>query len=120
MLSGEIAPISNHYYYYYVSLLVACQSDVSRKLNHTFLLVDSFNFNFVDDEHSDISCRHRGSAILTDILLLLMYNHFIVKKCYWFLIIIHYSMCFNVFIFKTIIDRYIHFYIHWCICHYLF
>ena len=27
---------------------------VSRKLNHAFLLVDSFNFNFVDEERSDI------------------------------------------------------------------
>ena len=36
------------------SLLVARQGDVSRKLNQTFLLVDSFNFNFVDEERSDI------------------------------------------------------------------
>ena len=36
------------------SLLVARQGDVSRKLNQAFLLVDSFNFNFVDDERSDI------------------------------------------------------------------
>ena len=28
------------------SLLVACQGDVSRKLNQPFLLVDLFNFNF--------------------------------------------------------------------------
>ena len=35
-------------------VLVASQGDVSRKLNHAFLLVDSFNFNFVDDERSDI------------------------------------------------------------------
>ena len=34
--------------------LVASQDDVSRKLSEAFLLVDSFNFNFVDDEHSDI------------------------------------------------------------------
>ena len=38
----------------YSSLLVARQSDVSRKLNQAFLLVDSFNLNFVDEEHSDI------------------------------------------------------------------
>ena len=31
------------------SLLVARQGDVSHKLNHVFLLVDSFNFNFVDE-----------------------------------------------------------------------
>ena len=36
------------------SLLVARQGDVSRKLNQAFLLVDSFNFNFVDEERSDI------------------------------------------------------------------
>ena len=32
------------------SLLVARQGDASRKLNQAFLLVDSFNFNFVDKE----------------------------------------------------------------------
>ena len=37
------------------SLLVARQGDVSRKLNQAFLLVDSFNSNFVDDELSDIA-----------------------------------------------------------------
>ena len=36
------------------SLLAARQGDVSRKLNQGFLLVDSFNFNFVDEERSDI------------------------------------------------------------------
>ena len=36
------------------SLLVARQGDVSRKLNQAFLLVDSFNINFVDEERSDI------------------------------------------------------------------
>ena len=36
------------------SLLVARQGDVSRKLNQAFLLVDSFNFNFVENERSDI------------------------------------------------------------------
>ena len=36
------------------SLLVARQDDVARKLNQTLLLVDSFNFNFVDEERSDI------------------------------------------------------------------
>ena len=36
------------------SLLVAHQGDVSRKLNQAFLMVDSFNFNFVDEERSDI------------------------------------------------------------------
>ena len=36
------------------SLLVARQGDVSRKLNQVFLMVDSFNFNFVDEERSDI------------------------------------------------------------------
>ena len=36
------------------SLLVDRQGDVSRKLNQAFLLVDSFNFNFVDDERTDI------------------------------------------------------------------
>ena len=36
------------------SLLVARQGDVSRKLNQAFLLVDSFNFNFVDEERSYI------------------------------------------------------------------
>ena len=36
------------------SLLVAGHDDVSRKLNQAFLLVDSFNFNFVDEEGSDI------------------------------------------------------------------
>ena len=35
------------------SLLVARQGDVSSKLNQAFLLVDSFNFNFVDEERSD-------------------------------------------------------------------
>ena len=36
------------------SLLVARQGDVSRKLNQALLLVDSFKFNFVEDERSDI------------------------------------------------------------------
>ena len=36
------------------SLLVARQGDVPRKPNQAFLLVDSFNFNFVDDERSDM------------------------------------------------------------------
>ena len=35
-------------------MLVARQGDVSRKLNQAFLLVDSLNFNFVDEERSDI------------------------------------------------------------------
>ena len=34
--------------------MVACQGDVSCKLNQAFLFVDSFNFNFVDEERSDI------------------------------------------------------------------
>ena len=36
------------------SLLVASQGDVSRKLNQAFHLDDSFNFNFFDEEPSDI------------------------------------------------------------------
>ena len=36
------------------SLLVASQGDVSRKLNQAFFLIDSFNFNFVNEERSDI------------------------------------------------------------------
>ena len=36
------------------SLLVARQGDVSRKLNQAILLADSFLFNFVDEERSDI------------------------------------------------------------------
>ena len=36
------------------SLLVARQGDVSRKLSQALLLVDSSNFNFVDEERSDI------------------------------------------------------------------
>ena len=36
------------------SLLVARQGDVSRKPNQAFILVDSFNFNFMDEERSDI------------------------------------------------------------------
>ena len=36
------------------SLLVARQGYVSRKLNQAFLLVDFINFNFVDEECSDI------------------------------------------------------------------
>ena len=36
------------------SLLVSRQGDVSRKLNQVFLMVDSFNFYFVDEECSDI------------------------------------------------------------------
>ena len=39
------------------SLLVARQDDVSRKLNQAFLVVDSFNFNFVDEERSDIFAK---------------------------------------------------------------
>ena len=38
------------------SLLVARQGDLSRKLNQAFVLVDSFNFNFVDEERLDIYC----------------------------------------------------------------
>ena len=36
------------------SLLVARQGDVSRKINQAFLLIDSLNFKFVDEERSDI------------------------------------------------------------------
>ena len=36
------------------SLSVARQGDVSRELNLAFLLGDSFNFNYVDEERSDI------------------------------------------------------------------
>ena len=36
------------------SLLVASQCEVSHKLSQAFLLVDSFSFYFVDEEHSDI------------------------------------------------------------------
>ena len=36
------------------SLLVARQGDVSRKLNQAYRLADSFNFNFVYEELSDI------------------------------------------------------------------
>ena len=37
------------------SLLVACQGDVSCKLNQAFLLVDSFNSNFfIVEEHANI------------------------------------------------------------------
>ena len=35
------------------SLLAARQGDLSRKLNQSFLLVESFNFNLVDDERPD-------------------------------------------------------------------
>ena len=41
------------------SLLVARQSDVSRKLNQAFLLFESFNFNFVDEERSDIHVQKK-------------------------------------------------------------
>ena len=41
------------------SLLVVRQGDVSRKLNQAFLLVDSFNFNFVDEERSDIKVHKK-------------------------------------------------------------
>ena len=37
------------------SMLVARQGDVTGKLNQAFLLVDSFSFNFVDEECSDIN-----------------------------------------------------------------
>ena len=36
------------------TLLVARHGDVSSKLNQAFLLVDSFNLHFVDEERSDI------------------------------------------------------------------
>ena len=36
------------------SLLIARQGDVSGKLDQLFLLVDLFNFYFVDEERSDI------------------------------------------------------------------
>ena len=59
------------------SLLVARQGDVSRKLNQAFLLVDSFNFYFVDEERSDISLiwpmlptlRHDLTAVIFTIIL---------------------------------------------------
>ena len=54
------------------SLLVARQGDVSRKLNQAFPLVDSFNFNFVDEERSDILCN---------IYLFNFFNH-ISKYCF--------------------------------------
>ena len=40
------------------SLLVASQGDVSHKLNQAFLMVDTFNYNFVDEERSDIYYQH--------------------------------------------------------------
>ena len=36
------------------SLLDARHGDISRKLNQVFLLVDSFNYNFIDEERTDI------------------------------------------------------------------
>ena len=36
------------------SLLTARQGDISGKLNQAFLLVDSFNFNYVDEERSEL------------------------------------------------------------------
>ena len=44
------------------TLLVDRQCDVSRKLNQTFLLVDLHNFNFVDEECSDIGNVKHGTA----------------------------------------------------------
>ena len=46
------------------SMFVARQGDISRKINQAFLLVDSFNFNFVDEECSDI-CINNVSKILS-------------------------------------------------------
>ena len=43
------------------SQLVARQGDVSRKLNQAFFLVDSLNFNVVDDERTHI---HIGLKLL--------------------------------------------------------
>ena len=45
------------------SLLVARQGDVCRKLNQAFLLVGSFNFNFVVEECSDISFSPRDTVL---------------------------------------------------------
>ena len=36
------------------SLLVARQGDVSHKLNQASHMVDSFNYNFVDEKYSDV------------------------------------------------------------------
>ena len=51
------------------SLLVARQGYVSRKrVNQAFLLVDTFNFNFVDEECSDIYIvRNSGMHFVTKI-----------------------------------------------------
>ena len=44
----QLRQITSH-----TSLSVDRQGDASRKLNQTILLVDSFNFNFVDEESAD-------------------------------------------------------------------
>ena len=55
------------------SLLVARQGDVSRKLNQAFLLVDSFNFNFVDVERSDICLRLKWSIYISYVRPTILY-----------------------------------------------
>ena len=48
------------------SLLVAREGDVSRKFNQWFLLFDSFNFNFFDDERTYIYILRQKKSINTD------------------------------------------------------
>ena len=54
LFGGIALKIHTFFHFHFSSLLVARQGDVSRKLNQVFPLVDSFNFNFVDEERSDI------------------------------------------------------------------
>ena len=50
------------------SPLVTCQGDGSRKLYQAFLLDDSLNFNFVDEERSDIGGRIQLVTVLKDLI----------------------------------------------------
>ena len=50
------------------SLLVAHQGDVSRKLYPSFLLVNSFNFNFANEERSDNESQNEFIAECFDLV----------------------------------------------------
>ena len=75
------------------SLLAVSQGDVSGKLNHAFLLVDSFNFSFVEDERSDIFTA--SAPLRKDTGVFESFARFIGLKCYYSAL----YLCFIIYIY---------------------
>ena len=67
------------------SLLVARQGDITCKLNQTFLLVDSFNFNFADEERSDI---YNVAIIILVVILLVKLKVVIIEAAFAFVVVL--------------------------------